>query len=485
MSSFANDLVRSIQVADIVDVLLVGAVFFVGITWLRQSSSGSAARRVVVLGFLYASVYLLADRFDLYLMGRLLEVLFFVVLIAAVVVFQTDIRRLLDRVATWSFGRTVITTSASSTVEILAETAAHLAETRTGALIAIRGTEPWDTHVQGGVELDGVVSRPLLYSIFDPESAGHDGAVLMEGDRVTRFAVHLPLALHLPESSRFGGTRHAAALGLATECDALVIVVSEERGTISVAEKGRLTEVSSASELCERLERFWQEHHGESATLSRRWWCRRTLETATMSLGLAALTWLLAFDGADTVYRTYAVPIELRNLPPEWALESDTVSTAAVTLSGAEKAFRRLDLAELTVSFNLAEPDTGENELVITEENLALPSGLHLYDVYPRSMKVVAHRQISLELPVQVRTIGVLSDSFVLAPNPQTVTLLVPVEGVDRPDRVLTQPVDLRQIPKEGRTRAKLALPPRTRLRPDQKAEVEVLLQHRPTPPTW
>src|SRR5919106_5454924 len=121
----------------------------------------------------------------------------------------------------------------SPLVDTLTEATAHMASLKTGALIAIRGREPWASQIHGGIELGGAVSAPLLYSIFNPDTPGHDGAVLIEDDRLTRFAAHLPLAEELPEVSRYGGTRHAAAVGLSQECDALVIVVSEERGTIS------------------------------------------------------------------------------------------------------------------------------------------------------------------------------------------------------------------------------------------------------------
>lgn len=116
--------------------------------------------------------------------------------------------------------------------------ASKLGEMRTGALIAVKGAEPWDHHMQGGIELGGAISLPLLFSLFDHRTPGHDGALLIEGNRVTKFAVQLPLAPIPPHVIRYGGTRHAAGLGLAEVCDAFIVVVSEERGTISLAHDG-------------------------------------------------------------------------------------------------------------------------------------------------------------------------------------------------------------------------------------------------------
>jgi diadenylate cyclase len=483
MNPLLRNLLSAIRLADVVDILLLAAVLFVGITWLRRSSSRGAARRLVAMAVVFALVYVLVDTLDLYLMERLLRVLAIGVLIAGVMVFQADVRRLLDRIASWSLFRRAADATPPSPVETLVETAARLADERIGALIAIRGREPWESHVQGGVELGGKVSRPLLQSIFQPDSPGHDGAVLMEGDRVTRFAVHLPLSNHLPEVSRFGGTRHAAALGLAEESDALVVVVSEERGTISIAEDGTLEEMSSASELGRRLERFWNAHYAEGPSGSGGWWSRRTVESAGLSLALAASAWLVFSYSGDTVFRTYEAPIEFRNLPAGWSLERDTTLTARVTLAGSEQAFRRLDPAQLAVSFDLERPVAGENELLITEEQLSLPSGLHLSDANPRELTVAITRRVEARLPVRVRTLGVLPDSLALQARPDTVSVTLSGALAELPDHVATEPLDLSQIPRGGRMRVRLALPPGAQLRGEQREEIEVQVMRRPDGP--
>jgi diadenylate cyclase len=100
---------------------------------------------------------------------------------------------------------------------------------------------------------------------------------------VTKFAVQLPLASVLPKVARYGGTRHAAALGLAERCDAFIVVVSEERGTISVAHEGAIIELEDATELRERLGNFWEKHYSKTDRFRGRWWNRRSLWTAALS----------------------------------------------------------------------------------------------------------------------------------------------------------------------------------------------------------
>lgn len=477
MEPFSELIFGAVRLADLVDILLVAVLFFLAITWMRRTQTGSAARRLMALVLVYALVYLAADLFDLYLMRRVLGVLFFVVLIALVVIFQGDMRRLLDRLGSWHAGGRRESTVPGSPVERLQEAAMHLAKERIGALIAIRGSEPWQSHLHGGIELDGKLSRPLLYSIFQPDSPGHDGAVIVEEDRITRFAVHLPLATRLPEASRYGGTRHSAGLGLAEQCDALVIVVSEERGTISLAEDGELIEVASPSELTERLQRFWNRHHAPRSSGRREWFSRRSAETAGLSVGLAVVTWFVFVYSADTVSRTYRAPIEIRNLPPEWRVENNSVPPALLTLSGSEQAFERLQPDELAVSVDLADPKPGRNQVTITEQALSLPSGIRLTAADPPTVSVQAQRQQRVSVPVQIRTTGPVPEGFRLVSSPRAVEVLVPEEMRADLAAISTEPVDVRGLSTTRAARVRLMLPAEMRLAPDQDAEVEVRLR--------
>lgn len=479
MNTFLNDLAGIIGIADVIDVLLLGVFLYAVISWLRQSTSTSAPRRVVVVIVPFLAVYLLAYTFDLVLVEWLLRALLLVLLLALVVVFQSDLRRLVDRIGSWGFGRGRRAPAALRTVDILAEASSKLAETHTGALIAIRGAEPWNSHVLGGIDLDGLLTRPLLYSIFAPDTPGHDGAVLLEGERVTKFAAHLPLSARPSGVNDDGGTRHAAAVGLSEECDALVIVISEERGTISLAENGELSVMSSAGALRARLDRFWLQHYAGDPAIREKWWGRRSFENGLLALSLSVMGWFLFAYSADTVQRTFQVPIAFRNLPAEWVIEGDTIE-ARVVLSGSEQAFRLLDSQNLVASFDLSDPQPGQNELIITEDNLNLPSGVSLTDVNPREFTIGARRQEELELPIQLRTVGVLPDSLTLISDPQTVTVLVPAGSAYPPEHVLTEPIDL-QGGLEGAVRSTLVLPPGIRLPPDESAEVTVRVERRGT----
>lgn len=471
-----SEVVRAVQLADVVDIALTAGLLYAFFSWLRGMSH-DAAVRILVLVVLFTFVYVLAHFFELYLVERALLGLFIVFVVATVVIFQTELRRLLDRLATWSYTRrSAAGTEGPAVVDVVVEAAEHMARERTGALIALKGREPWEGHLQGGVRLDGCVSQPLLYSLFDPRTAGHDGAVLLDGDRVVRFAAHLPLSTAPPSVSRYGGTRHAAAVGLSEQCDALVVVVSEETGRISIAEEGRLDEVASAEALAARLNRFWRAHHGardpERAALLR----RSRWQTTTLSLLLAGLLWVVFAYSPVTIQRTIEVPVEFRNLPADWELDDVQPDEITVHLAGPEHAFRELDPENLAVSFDASAPVEGRNVFVVDGDNLTLPAEIELTGAEPSELHVSARRLQVVSLPVEVRTEGSLPEPLALdslRAEPDTVVVLMPAGSVGS-DRLATEPVDLRQVEASGTVERALVLPEGWRLPQDRPNEVTV-----------
>lgn len=480
--TFLTDIARQVELVDLLDIALVSAVFYVIMRWLRGSIPESASRRILVAAPAVAAIYVLVRVFDLFLLERVIQVLLVALLVVAVVVFQSDIRRMLDRaVSRNSWHRQAA--YESTTVDLLTEVTSKMADLRMGALIAIKGREPLDSHIHGGIELDGRVTQPLLLGIFHPETPGHDGAVLIDGDLVHKFAVHLPLASNMPAVSRFGGTRHAAALGLAEESDALVVVVSEERGEISVAQDGRLTEEVSVSGLKERLETFWKEHYAHEPPARRSWWRRPNIRTAAAAIVTAVSLWVFIVYSPNTVMRTLQVPVEFRNLPQGWSVEGQVPSNAEVSLSGPEQVFRRLDTDELAVSIDMSQPHVGPDEIVIAESDLNLPAGIDLNRVDPQVIRVSLSRLQSLTVPVAVRTSGTLPDSLQLAgvkADPDSISIMVPIgEDLER-SMVETKAIDLASIRRDSTITTRLVLPEGSSLPSGASKDVTVEIRVRP-----
>ena len=172
---------------------------------------------------------------------------------AIIVLFQSDIRRALAHFGRAPFFRYFERIEAANeTIEELVVSATNLAARRTGAIIVIERQIGLRNYIEGGIPVDGLVTYDLMASIFQPGSPLHDGAAIIQGDRVAAAACFLPLSVN-PRLSRELGTRHRAALGLTEENDAVAIVVSEESGGISVCMDGQLERGLSGDALRARL----------------------------------------------------------------------------------------------------------------------------------------------------------------------------------------------------------------------------------------
>lgn len=381
--SFVDDLNGSFRIVDAIDILLVTVFLYGTLVWFKRTAS----RGVLIVLALLAVVYFLARGMNMYLTSLAFHTTFAVLLFILVVVFQEDLRRLFERVSTLRSMNFWQQQDISLDLDAIVESVFKMASSKTGALIVLKGKEPLERHLNGGVALNGRISDPLLYSIFDPHTPRHDGAVIIDKDRVTQFGAHLPISKNT-KAIAGRGTRHGAALGLSERSDALTIVVSEERGTVSIAEAGKLMEMSTASDLKEHLNKSLETAFpATTPSLSRRLFVQHA-SLKVLSFAIAVSAWfVLAYD-PYTVQRTFAVPVEYRDLPEAVELDGTAPSEARVTLSGSERDFRFLDPGSLKIALDLSNVDVGFQEVVVAEPNIRLPSNVALYRIEPRVMRL-------------------------------------------------------------------------------------------------
>lgn len=235
---------------DLLEILVVAAIFY----RLLVLIAGTRAIQILLGVLLLVGTYFLARILQFDLIQYLLENLFEFGAIAALIVFQPELRQLLqmlgqNRILRW---RMLNPTEQVEVAELVAAAVEELARGKVGAIIAIEREISLDEFTETGSPLQARVSVPLLTTIFTPYSPLHDGAVIIRGDTIVAAGAILPLT-QFPVSDRSIGTRHRAALGLSEETDALVIVVSEETSAISVAVRGRLERGLARERLLELL----------------------------------------------------------------------------------------------------------------------------------------------------------------------------------------------------------------------------------------
>lgn len=381
---FLEELRQTFRIADAVDIALITLFLYTVLVWFRTTASRSLAIGVSVL----AALYVVARAFDLYLTLLVFHGAFAVMLVVLVVVFQEDLRRMLERLASWgSLPKLNTPLDVQPEVNVLVEAAFHLAQTRTGALIVLKGREPLQRHLDGGIPLDGRPSQPLLYSLFDSSSPGHDGAVVMESGRIKMFGAHLPISKNQAEILG-RGTRHSAALGLSEQSDALVVVVSEERGVVSIAVEGKLRECESAAELKGLVEDFLDTHYPKVAQNATRQFLLRHWPLKVSSAAIAIVAWFALAYQPGTIQRTFVAQVEYRNVPEGLLVDELASTEAKITLSGLERGFRFFDPASLKITIDLTGFRAGVLNIPVTDKEVRLPTNLSVYRIEPRQLYV-------------------------------------------------------------------------------------------------
>lgn len=372
---------------DIVIVTLVIYAFLVALKRTRRS--GLIFTGVVIVGV----IYLAAQKMGLALTVALLQGFFAVILIALVVIFQEDLRYFFERVGLWWVERRLPRYKRTTAglprreVETLARTLGDLARAKIGALVVIRGKDAIARHIEGGEDVEGRLSEPLLKSIFDPHSIGHDGAVIIDGHLVDKLGCHLPLSKSLEKLPR-SGTRHAAALGLSERTDSLCLVVSEERGTISIARRGNIQIVPTPADLVEILAEFYDEIAPRPETTPFLEFFQKNYREKAVSLILAVALWVVVVQRAQQVQRTFDVSVSFGLVPSTLTVARIAPEVVKVTLTGQRKAFGFKAAEDIKLVLDLSGLRKGDNSILIESRDLTFPRELKLEDIEPRHVTI-------------------------------------------------------------------------------------------------
>ncbi len=384
-------LLFEIGLSGLLDILIVTLVIYTFLVVLKRTRrSGLIFTGIVIVG----AIYLLARKLNLFLTVALLHGFFAVILVALIVIFQEDLRFFFERMAALWLERGLPgykkrrTRPPRRKVEILARTLEDLARGKIGALVVLRGKDSIARHLEGGEDVDGLISESLLKSIFDPHSLGHDGAVVIGAGRIEKLGCHLPLSNNFDRLPR-SGTRHAAALGITERNDALCLVVSEEQGTISISRQGELKPVSTGSELASTLEAFYDEI--DPPTRTRLWaeLIRKNYREKALSFGLAAVLWIVVGYGSQMVQRTFEVPVRYGALPGDLLVADIVPGKVQVTFSGHRRAFAFIRPDDLKLELNLWDLRNGEHYISVSTHALSFPPGMEVEDIEPRRVRLL------------------------------------------------------------------------------------------------
>jgi len=229
------EILRQLRWQDLVDVILMSVIVYRLLLIIKGTK---AAHMLMGLGVLLVAS-LLSGYFEIYTVDWLIQSFWAQIVIAIIILFQPEIRRALAQMGETQLFRTLTSAEELKSLEEIVRATIALANRKIGAIVAIERDTSLKDFVEIGTLLDAKVSKEVLLSIFHPTSPIHDGAVVIKGNRIVAAGCFLPITMS-PDISKALGTRHRAALGLSEETDAVVLIVSEETGIVSMAINGKL-----------------------------------------------------------------------------------------------------------------------------------------------------------------------------------------------------------------------------------------------------
>jgi len=466
---------QSFRIQDVLDILIIAFLIYVILIWFKKTASRFVFAGIVLLSI----IYVLARVFQLYLTSMLLQGFFAILLIAIVVIFQEDIRRFFERLATWGSLRKKKEETDENykpEVEIIVDSVAELAENKIGALIVICGKDPLERHLKGGYLLDGCLSQPLIASIFDTHSIGHDGGMIIAKGQVVRFGCHLPLSANASMTGKYG-LRHTAALGMSEKTDAFCIVVSEERGTISVARNGSIQIIYRPVDLAAKLYEFYDQKFPAKEKRTAGEWIKENTVQKIVALLMASMLWLAFGYQRDWVQRDYTVPVEYKGIPQGWYIEEPKIFDAKVMLTGSVQAFNLFDPTYMKIVVDLSDIVQGQQDINITKSMIKLPSTINLEKVKPSKIHIVAYKLYAKTLPVTVKTSGECPPGRILrniTVSPGALNALVPSTLLKKNIEIYTETIDLSAIDETVTVQPQLKIPADVHFKDDSVPTVRI-----------
>ncbi len=364
-----------------VDFLVLAVTLYLVLAWAKDAR---ALRIVLGIAGLHAAA-LLARHYELIITAWVLEAAALVVILLLVVLFQPELRRAVMRLDTRLRVWTKRTSILESAYDAVGAAAFAMARSRTGALIVFAREQSIHEIVDDGVALGAAITPEILQAIFQKPSPLHDGAVLIEGDRITRANVVLPLTQRRDVPKAFG-TRHRAAMGLAERSDALVLVVSEEHGEVRLVHGRGVRPMAGPSELRQAL--LGVRHRQPAGFLAG---VGRTLTSGLRlklaATGLAAVIWSMSFL-TSAVVRIVNVPVEFSNVPHGMEITESSSDTLEVELRGSAWLMDTLDLPSLVARFDLSRAHLGLQVIAVRPDEVELPPGVFADRLLPPALRV-------------------------------------------------------------------------------------------------
>jgi diadenylate cyclase len=468
--SYITEAFSSMRWQDIVDILLITFILYRLYAWIQ----GTRALRILLALAGLGLLYLLARWSGLFITTWILQYLWAVILVIMVVVFQSEIRQVLERLSPLRFflGRPEVLGLLA--LEEVVRAAFDLAQKRIGALMVFQRRDILKDHLKGGITLNGNLSYEILIGIFLPNSPAHDGAVIIQEGRIVSMGCYLPLSDNTALPRNFG-SRHRAGIGITERSDAISLIISEERGEVLFAQSGGIRPVGKPEDLKTVLESILIKKESAKGRWQTLW--TRNLIPKVVSLILVFTLWSF-LAGAQRAEMRLTVPLQYQNIPANMEIAEEVTDKVEVGIRGSRGIILNVTPDQVRAHIDLGHATPGSNSIRLTTNNIRSPLGTEVTKIEPSAVKVKLEMVKTRPFPVKPTFIGKLRKEVNLQRywvDPPSLLLQGPESTLNKIQEILTEPIDLAPI--KGNTKISVGVQinsPQVRLAPNQPSQILV-----------
>jgi uncharacterized protein (TIGR00159 family) len=367
---------------DALDILILTYIFYRLYLWLRKKK----ALRMVIAILSLPLFYIFAQWIDLPLSVWGLQNLWPVIIIVLVVIFQQEIREVLGNISLPSlfFGRPE--GLPSKIIDKIAEASFQMASKKMGGLIVLQKGDNLDELIREKTVLDAEINEDILISIFNSQSPLHDGAVIVQGGRIRYAAALLPLSKSTSLAKEWG-TRHRAGVGITEVSDGECIIISEERGEVLFASKGKVEKKEQKEDLKESLSDLTP--MGDTKDKERPWPKKifEDISTKALFLFLVCLLWVFVI-GIRQGEVGFNIPIEYYSIPQNLVIAGEPPKEVNVRLKGSQRLLSLVKPDQIRVRIDLSNAHRGTNQIPLAEANITTLPGITITNFYPRNIRL-------------------------------------------------------------------------------------------------
>lgn len=448
----------AIRIQDIADILIMSFLLYQLFSWFR----GTRAMQVLLGLGVVTLIYFLTRYLGLYMTSWILEELGTVLIVLVIVVFQAEIRQTLYRFSLLRhFFDGKQDTPQVHFFQEIAETVFSLSRKKTGAILVFQREESLLDQMLNGVRLDCEISPQILEAVFAVGTPLHDGAALIKDGRLALASCHLPLSVN-PELPQYLGTRHRAGIGLTERTDAVVVIISEERGEVSISVAGELRTVNTVDELISILGELISPVQDKSKSpLTVPDTVLRNLIPKTAILLIVIVAWAMITNKQSQI-TTIAAPVMLHGIPEELSLIKSVPEEVDVQLKSFSSLAPAPAKLDLRANLDLSRISEGQSVLQIRNSDFKLPTGISINSVTPSYVKIFTEKKIRKMVPVRPNLRGALPGTrkqHQLIIIPDKVQIEGPASQISKIDSIATEDIDLPELIKDREYR-KMLVPP-------------------------